>query len=121
MRLLLAYVLAILVPVVAWGQSQPRFLTALSTTAAASVAASYAAKLTSKSWLMVTVANQTDCDVQIEFTDATNAPEVVVLAGVTYDVRFGENGGQLTSQVKLQKVSGETCTTGSVFLQGMYR
>jgi len=46
---------------------------------------------------------------------------VVVLAGTIYDVRFGENGGQLTSAVHLQKLAGETCAAGSVYLQGMYR
>ena len=121
MKIVLAYILAILIPVVAWGQSQPRELTALSTTAAASVPAAYAVKLTAKSWLMVTVANQSDCDVSIKFVDATNTPEVVVLAGTIYDVRFGENGGQLTSAVHLQKLAGETCAAGSVYLQGTYR
>lgn len=116
------YLIAFLFPVMAYAQTNPVVLRMTDTveTAFGSVAATYAQKLSARSYEVIDVINDTDCDVQVRFDNATDTPATVVLAGTFETINFGANGGYMGSAVSLQKMSGETCTIGSVYIKGIY-
>ena len=98
----------------------PLNMTATSETAFGSVASSYAEKLSSKAYLAVDVVNNTNCDVQVRMDSLTGTPDTVVPAGTSETIKFGELGGYVTTTVSLQYMSGETCSSGSVYIKGIY-
>lgn len=116
------YLIALFFPVIACAQTNPVALRMTDTveTAFGSVAATYAEKLPARAYEVIDVVNDTDCDVQVRFDDATDTPATVVLAGTFETINFGANGGYMGSAVSLQYMSGETCTVGSVYIKGIY-
>lgn len=102
-------------------QQSPIVLTATSETAFGSIAAAYAEKLAIKTYVYVDVVNDTNCDVQIQFDDLTGTPDTVVPKGTAINLDFGALNSYVTSSVKLQYMSGETCSSGSVYIQGGYK
>lgn len=111
--------LACLIPSVALAlPSEAGFATTVET-AFGSVAAAYAEKLADGTYVVVDIINDTDCDVQVRFDDVTGTPVTVVPAGTFETLEFGAYGRYVKSSVSLQYMSGETCTSGSVYIKGV--
>jgi len=89
-------------------------------TAFGSVAASYEEKLAERVYRSVDFDNGTDCDVQIRMDDVSGTPHTVVRAGTAETINFWELGGWLTTSLSLQYMTGESCTSGSVYMKGIY-
>ena len=109
----------LLVPALAWA-NEPLNMTATVQTAFGSISASYVEKLSEKSFLEIDVVNTSDCVVEVRLDDATGAPQTVVPAGTTETLSFGRLEGFIKTTVSLRYLSGETCTSGAVFIKGIY-
>lgn len=101
----------------AFSQNLEKKMTTTVETAFGSIAATYAAKLTDRAYTHINVVNDTDCDVQIRLDDVTGAPDSVIPAGTSETIEFG---GFVGTSVSLQYMSGETCSSGSVYIKGIY-
>jgi hypothetical protein len=84
------------------------------------IVAAYDEILSSRAYEEVDIVNTTNCDVQVRFDTATNTPDTVVPAGTSETLNFGRNNGYITSTVSLQYMTGETCSSGSVYIKGLY-
>ena len=73
--------------------------------------------LANGSWTIIEVVNEADCDVEIEFDDKSGVTTAIP-AGTARTINAGSNGGYVGSSVELQYMSGETCASGSVYVQG---
>ena len=103
-------------------QALPEYgMTATSVTAAASVSASYVEKLSSKKFLAIDVVNNSDCIVQIRLDDASGAPDSYIPASSAEIIEFGKYGGQVETAISLKKASGETCSSGNVYIKGIHK
>lgn len=69
------------------------------------------------SWVMVDVVNDTDCDVQLNWADKSDV-KTIVPAGTSITINAGSVGGYIGSSAELAYMSGETCASGSVYVQG---
>ena len=119
MRLLLIILLSLPVTVLAQGKSLK--MTPTVETAFGSVAASYAEKLSFRSYRELDIVNKCDCDIQIRLDDISGTPDSVIPAGSSETISFGRNdGGYVRTSVSLQYMSGETCSSGSVYMKGIY-
>lgn len=99
--------------------AQPRDSTATSETAFGSIASSYAEKLADATYFQFEVVNEADCDVEVRLDDTDNAAEIPVPAGTSFEEDFGGPSFYASTSISLQYMSGETCSSGQVYIRGI--
>lgn len=119
----LLLVIALLVAAPCFGQATAKgtLTTRFSETGAniQTAGAAWTAALAVRSYLSVDIVNMTDCDLELRFDDATNAPAVFVTEGSSASVDFGKYGYRVDSSVEVRKIQTDTCSSGTVYVQGM--
>jgi hypothetical protein len=110
-------------PVQAQNADQPKEITDTDETAFGSITGPSQADdevLSQRSYEMIDIINTTDCDIEIEFDGRTGDPSTVVPAGTSETIDFGSAGGYLGTSANLNYMLGETCSSGSVYVKGIY-